>query len=594
MRLKRRKNQNKNLFSLLITLLLFMGIGYAYISSQVFMSGTATAQKQKWNIELTNLTIDQDSTATTESIKLIDRKLEGHFTASLNSIDDYYSFYFDIENNGTIDAMLSNIELKGLSESEKENIDYTINYYNGETINTNDKLPVDDFETIELKVKYKDTSTITSGSYNLSFNIQYNQSNENSVDRGTSLISMMKNQAIINNTIDFTKPSVLNENLNGEGLNIIENTENDSYPIYYYRGNINNNNLIFSGFCWKIVRSTENGGTKLIYNGNADENGYCTNAGDNTEIKKISFSSRNTIPADIGYMYGKVYNTGHFSTEEMQAEYVFGNDVEYDGTNYKLIDTVKLSSDWATDYLKTADKKHYTCKKVDETATCSNVYFVNYVDANHAEYIILTNGEKIENAWENMFQNNTDSNPKKEVESWFENNLANRLAMIEDEVYCNDRYVAKGKWEKDSDSTIFIRFDSRNRLVAEEANPSLQCLNQSDKFTVSSNLGNGKNKYPVGLLTLDELTFGGLSVKTGTHNNYLYNGSKWWTMTPAGDSMYLDEKHFFAVFALDDYEGKIITHSISNIFGLRPVISLKRGTKIASGTGLANDPYIVN
>ena len=43
----------------------------------------------------------------------------------------------------------------------------------------------------------------------------------------------------------------------------------DTYAksVYYYKDNVQNNNVLFGGFCWKIVRTTETGGTKLVYNG---------------------------------------------------------------------------------------------------------------------------------------------------------------------------------------------------------------------------------------------------------------------------------------------------------------------------------------
>ena len=43
----------------------------------------------------------------------------------------------------------------------------------------------------------------------------------------------------------------------------------DTYvnPVYYYKSNVQNNNVLFGGFCWKIVRTTETGGVKLVYNG---------------------------------------------------------------------------------------------------------------------------------------------------------------------------------------------------------------------------------------------------------------------------------------------------------------------------------------
>ena len=37
---------------------------------------------------------------------------------------------------------------------------------------------------------------------------------------------------------------------NGEGADAYAN------PVYYYKGNVQNNNVLFGGFCWKIVRTT--------------------------------------------------------------------------------------------------------------------------------------------------------------------------------------------------------------------------------------------------------------------------------------------------------------------------------------------------
>ncbi|MDD5865650.1 MAG: hypothetical protein PUD07_04125 [bacterium] len=43
----------------------------------------------------------------------------------------------------------------------------------------------------------------------------------------------------------------------------------DTYvnPVYYYNGAVQDNNVLFANFCWKIVRTTDTGGVKLIYNG---------------------------------------------------------------------------------------------------------------------------------------------------------------------------------------------------------------------------------------------------------------------------------------------------------------------------------------
>ncbi|MDD5865839.1 MAG: hypothetical protein PUD07_05110 [bacterium] len=43
----------------------------------------------------------------------------------------------------------------------------------------------------------------------------------------------------------------------------------DSYanPVYYYNGAVQDNNVYFADLCWKMVRTTDTGGVKLIYNG---------------------------------------------------------------------------------------------------------------------------------------------------------------------------------------------------------------------------------------------------------------------------------------------------------------------------------------
>lgn len=77
------------------------------------------------------------------------------------------------------------------------------------------------------------------------------------------LTGVMEKNALSDASIDFSKTS---EESNTNGIYVRNGTENDTNPIYYYRGNVNNN-MIFGDYCWKIVRTTETGGLKLLYNG---------------------------------------------------------------------------------------------------------------------------------------------------------------------------------------------------------------------------------------------------------------------------------------------------------------------------------------
>ena len=56
--------------------------------------------------------------------------------------------------------------------------------------------------------------------------------------------------------VDYSKSAEENET---NGLYLLSSTSGDEYPIYFYRG-IVDNNLLFAGLCWKIIRTTEYGG----------------------------------------------------------------------------------------------------------------------------------------------------------------------------------------------------------------------------------------------------------------------------------------------------------------------------------------------
>ena len=86
-----------------------------------------------------------------------------------------------------------------------------------------------------------------------------------SIMRSEAVIDNAKSTYVTNNGgIQF---ATISSDTNGKGVYLRAGTQNDPYPIYYYRGAVTDNNVYFGGFCWKMVRTTSTGGTKMIYNG---------------------------------------------------------------------------------------------------------------------------------------------------------------------------------------------------------------------------------------------------------------------------------------------------------------------------------------
>ncbi len=76
----------------------------------------------------------------------------------------------------------------------------------------------------------------------------------------------------------------------------------DDYgTTYYYRGNVKNNNILFAGYYWQIVRINGDGSIRLIYNGSKAN---ATGTAQSINTRNYQFNNKYNNPAYVGYMYG--------------------------------------------------------------------------------------------------------------------------------------------------------------------------------------------------------------------------------------------------------------------------------------------------
>ena len=132
----------------------------------------------------------------------------------------------------------------------------------------------------------------------------------------------------------------------------------------YFDRCIDHRNIIFGNFCWQVVRTTETGGTKLIYNGEPVD-GKCEGSrGDHIGI----------VGKEINYI-----NDINANTIDMSGDYLYGSSFTYDETNatFSLINT-KLATWSDSTYDNLLGK--YTC--MNTTGTCTKLYNVNSYETN--------------------------------------------------------------------------------------------------------------------------------------------------------------------------------------------------------------------
>ena len=438
---------------------------------------------------------------------------------------------------------------------------------------------------------YSDGVAVSSSLYSYSGGVfTYNSVSSDLVIEGPkTFVAMMKNGAVSDSNVNFGSSSGLST-LNNTAY-VVDGTEDDENPIYYYRGNVTNNNVLFANFCWKIVRTTETGGTKLIYNGVPAADGSCNNTGTDSQLSSTSkFNSSASSPADVGYMYGTYYRYSSKTLSSQSEAYIYGNNFTWDGTNYSLNeieDNTTTSSDWSTDRTTLATKYHYTC--FDSDGVCESIYYIHYFgNESTAYYLTLTGGKSIEDAKDEMFTNTTDSKIKSVIDGWYASNMTDYTSMLEDAVWCNDRSLYSGSLKsKDTDAgTGDSYFEAYGRNVSTTV-PLLSCSSTRDSFTVNSSNGNGKLTYPVGLLTADEYTLAGSGNKGYSTSSYLYTGQYQWSLSP-----YTFASYYTRGFALYSF-GYLSSGDVNDARGVRPSVSLESGTLISSGDGSVSKPYVV-
>ena len=406
--------------------------------------------------------------------------------------------------------------------------------------------------------------------------------------------------------IDYLYPSSIT---NGNGIYVMSESKDDNFPVYYYRGYILDNNVYFANYCWKILRTTEKGGIRLLFNGVKNANGTCDNTSYDTLIGTgVHFNPGTIGVAGAGYSYtnktllvlkGKNDKTVTVGT-------VFAHDINYDANTgkYTLIgDKVVSSSNFTAEKNDLLKEHHYTCFSATSD-TCTEVYYVYMGRDKQIFYAILKDGKYLDDLMKVEFEggstNATKSTLQKFVDDWYKTNMVAYTDDLEDSVYCNDRSLYN-PWNSSSsianDNLLKLHFATKGR-TAYSGKVTLKCLHKADRFTVDSKNGNGALDYPAALITYDEAVLAGMSWNGSNKDSYIYNERVYWTMSPgfiSATGIYNGVITSGLDHVAVNYTGNQ-TSAGSGIYtagGMRPVITLKHDAIVLNGDGSVNNPYVI-
>ena len=340
-------NKKKLLLSILLILILAIGIGYAYLTSNLSISGNTSVSTNTWNIHFENIQVKEGSVTATTSPTLSNSNTSITYTIDLNRPKEYYEFTVDVKNDGTLPGKVSISTLSGITTEAQSIIDYSVSYTNGRTVAIGDILNAGAKKSIKVRTFYKDEINptdfpATDLNLTLTYTLQYVQSEEDEFDTN-ALIEQLKEE---NSSCIYQYTGAVTDEV-GNTETVTAATSN----VYFNRC-ADKRNIKFAGYCWQMIRTTETGGIKMIYNGEPDNNGECG-------------SSRGDHKGIVGV-------TG--STQTLNAEYLYGTTFTYNITTseFTLVDTTTAT--WSNSTYQNLLGK-FTCKNT--SGTCTTLYSVN-------------------------------------------------------------------------------------------------------------------------------------------------------------------------------------------------------------------------
>ena len=308
-------------------------------------------------------------------------------------------------------------------------------------------------------------------------------------------------------------------------------TVQQAQNVYVVKSNTINN-VLFEDFCWKIIRTTETRGVKLLYNGLPSTNGNhqeCTANNNNVNLTATQMNtSSSTItysqggaknsPAYVGYMYNKTTGT--------LREMLYG-----------------ITQEEVTNETYGAG--------VYSTATNVNV---------------------------------NDSLLKEKTEYWFSNSNIDET-KLEDAVYCNDRSLLSSSPATVEELDEIYNYSTIGQVyfkndIYSVRESTLECVNQTDSFNTTNN--KAKTNYKVGFLTESE--------------RYFMTNNDTTTQTVGGGDVWLGSPLIYnssnEASMLISFSGGNNSRSTAALVGVRPVVSASSSVIITGGTGSTTNPFI--
>ena len=177
-------NKKRSIYIMItIVTILLIGLGYAFLTSNLNIIGNTNINKNTWGVEFENVQVAEGSVEA--DTPQISNKTTVNYTVTLDKPGDYYEFTVDAVNKGSIDAMIDTVSNTGLTPEQKKYLEYSATYSDGTEVKPKQELKSGQKEKIQVIVEYKKDITVEdlpseNQQLTLTFSIEYVQKDDSS------------------------------------------------------------------------------------------------------------------------------------------------------------------------------------------------------------------------------------------------------------------------------------------------------------------------------------------------------------------------------------------------------------------------------
>ena len=453
--------------------------------------------------------------------------------------------------------------------------------------------------TYKIEIKYLDSPTVSQDEdqgKKLSGTIFIDGVKEASSQNPTPTLAskLLQDNPTIGTRSDFNTPFTTNT-----ANTLYKATENGT-DVYYFAGieNSREANCIY----WDadnaiLISSLDNDGTnRLMYFNSAEEyNNYIEDVGN---VSPIVSSKEKCLQNDICQIDSDfVLGLSEDDCNSVGGYYNSGitDYISWVPNKIKINNWVKLGNYYWRIIRTNADgsiRLLYSGTSPDTTEGYIGIskFNENQDSPKYAGYMYGDTDATLEEARTNT----NDSTIKTYIDNWYKNNLTTYTNYLSnDAIYCNDRELASGS----NYSSFSFNFKLYERLDGDNGinvTPTYDCPNSKDGF--SGNNIEAKLKYPIALMTTDEIAYVGgvhgqsalMWYSTNSTNNNITSSNSWWLSSPEA---LMERRAVVWSVEWGNFPGVLTPLEVASSLAIRPVISLKSCVQWKSGDGSAESPY---